>query len=136
VARVIKVDETAAVPIYLQIVQGFKREILRGVFGPDHRLPSIRELAVELKVNPNTVAKAYQEMEAQGMIYFKRGQGAFVAPGTEEERMKEAKSEIARLFGEILTIARSMNLSDAQLQSLLADLLRREGRAAAASKEA
>ncbi|NLI78915.1 MAG: GntR family transcriptional regulator [Candidatus Riflebacteria bacterium] len=132
----IKVDETAPVPIYVQIVQGFKREILRGVFGPDHRLPSIRDLAVELKVNPNTIAKAYQEMETQGIIYFKRGQGAFVAPGTEEERMKEARTEIKRLFGEILAIARSLNLTDEQLQSLLNDLLAGRTHGPKARKEA
>ncbi len=132
----IKVDETAPVPIYVQIVQGFKREILRGVFGPDHRLPSIRDLAVELKVNPNTIAKAYQEMETQGIIYFKRGQGAFVAPGTEEERMKEARTEIKRLFGEILAIARSLNLTDEQLQSLLNDLLAGRAHGSKARKEA
>lgn len=119
----IKVDESAPVPIYAQIIQGIKREILQGIFGPDHRLPSIRDLAIALKVNPNTIAKAYQEMEAQGVIYFKRGQGAFVAPRTEEERMKEATTEIRKLFHEIMTIASSMNLSREQLKHLLNEMI-------------
>jgi len=120
---VLKVDESAPIPIYAQIVQGIRREILQGVYGPDHRLPSIRDLATELKVNPNTIAKAYQEMETKGVIYFKRGQGAFVAPRTEEERMKEATTEIMKLFKEILTIAASMSLSNQQLQKLLSEMI-------------
>ena len=119
----IKVDESSPVPIYQQIVAGMRREVLTGIFGPDQRLPSIRDLALELKVNPNTIAKAYQEMEQMGVIYFKRGQGAFVAPRQEEERMQEARQEIGRLFSEIISIARSMNLPPQQLHSILEEIL-------------
>jgi GntR family transcriptional regulator len=115
----IKVDESSGVPIYLQVVNGMKKEILSGVYGPDDRLPSIRDLAIEQKVNPNTIAKAYQEMESLGLIYFKRGQGAFVAPRTSEERMKEAKSEMNKLIAELLEIAHSLGISHEDLLSLL-----------------
>ena len=120
----ITVNDQSGVPIYLQIVEGMKREILTGIFGPDDRLPSIRDLAVELKVNPNTIAKAYQELETLGVIYFRRGQGAFVAPRTEEDRMKEARKEIMDRLAEILEIAERMGLTREALRSLLEDGLK------------
>ena len=120
----ITVNEQSGVPIYLQIVDGMKREILTGIFGPDDRLPSIRDLAVDLKVNPNTIAKAYQELETLGVIYFRRGQGAFVAPRTEEDRMAEAKKEIMGRLAEILDIAERMGLSREALRSLLEEGLK------------
>ncbi|HEY9071712.1 MAG TPA: GntR family transcriptional regulator [Candidatus Ozemobacteraceae bacterium] len=116
--RVIRVDESSPVPIYQQIVEEVKRAVLTGVFGPDQRLPSIRELALELKVNPNTVAKAYQEMEAQRVIYFRRGQGAYISPRSEEERVQEAQREISRLFRQVLDIAHSLRLSRSRLNDL------------------
>ena len=115
----IKIEESSGVPIYLQVVSGIRREILTGIFGADHRLPSIRDLAVELKVNPNTIAKAYQELEQQGAIYFKRGQGAFVAPWNKEERMQEAVTEIEKLIREILEISKQLGISPQEIQSLL-----------------
>ncbi|MFZ2956070.1 MAG: GntR family transcriptional regulator [Candidatus Ozemobacteraceae bacterium] len=119
------VNEQSGVPIYLQIVEGMKREILTGIFGPDDRLPSIRDLALDLKVNPNTIAKSYQELETLGVIYFRRGQGAFVAPRTEEDRMSEARQEIMKRFTEILDIAERMGLSREALRSLLEEGLKK-----------
>lgn len=121
----IMVNEQSGVPIYLQIVEGMKREILTGIFGPDDRLPSIRDLALDLKVNPNTIAKSYQELETLGVIYFRRGQGAFVAPRTEEDRMSEARQEIMKRFTEILDIAERMGLSREALRSLLEEGLKK-----------
>lgn len=65
-------------PIYLQIIDEFKRAIARRDIEPGQKLPSQRELAKELKVNPNTVQKAYQEMERCGLVETLRGQGTFV----------------------------------------------------------
>jgi GntR family transcriptional regulator len=117
----IRIEESSGIPIYLQVVSGIRREILTGVFGADDRLPSIRDLAMELKVNPNTIAKAYQELEQQGSIYFKRGQGAFVAPKNKEERMQEAVAEIDKLIKEILEISRQLGISSQEVQSRLAE---------------
>jgi len=120
-----KVDECSPVPIYLQVVAEIRRGILTGVFGSDQRLPSIRDLAIELKVNPNTIAKAYQEMETLGMIYFKRGQGAYVTPKTEAERMNEAKEEIEKLFQQVLSISKSMGLSQSRVLSMFQEMISR-----------
>jgi len=127
----IRLDEQSGVPIYLQIVEGMRKEILNGVYTADERLPSVRDLAVDLKVNPNTVAKSYQEMETQGLIYFKRGQGAFVAAKSREERMKEAKREIGELLDRMVLVARGLGLGAEDVRALFERKMRElEGTAA------
>ncbi|KIC55903.1 hypothetical protein RM53_14425 [Brevundimonas nasdae] len=65
-------------PIYLQIMDEVRRMIAVDVLGPDTPLPSVRQLAADLRVNPNTVAQAYRELERDGVVYVRRGQGTFV----------------------------------------------------------
>jgi GntR family transcriptional regulator len=65
-------------PIYLQIGEEICRRIVRGDLPPGARTPSVRELAAELRVNPNTVQRAYQELERNGVLFARRGQGSFV----------------------------------------------------------
>ncbi len=67
-------------PIYAQIMDEVRRALVMGTLAPEDPLPSVRELAAELRVNQNTVAQAYRELERGGVVYMKRGQGTFVAP--------------------------------------------------------
>ena len=69
-------------PIYEQIIDAFKKRIIRGELKPNDKMPSQRDLAREMKVNPNTVQRAYREMEHQGITETQRGQGTFVAADT------------------------------------------------------
>ena len=75
-------------PLYLQIMDEVKRGLVMGTVQPHEPLPSVRQLAMELRVNPNTVQQAYRELEREGVVYVKRGQGTFVAnnSGGMEER--------------------------------------------------
>lgn len=66
-------------PIYQQIVDEVRRARVLGTVGPDDALPSVRQLATTLRVNPNTVQQAYRELERDGVVYVRRGQGTFVA---------------------------------------------------------
>ena len=66
-------------PIYEQVVDNFKRLIVSGRLETDARVPSIRELAKDLGINPNTVQKAYRQLEGEGFLYAVSGQGSFVA---------------------------------------------------------
>lgn len=66
-------------PIYEQVVERFKMLILRGVLNQDDKIPSVRNLAVELSINPNTIQRAYAELERQGYIYTVKGKGNFVS---------------------------------------------------------
>lgn len=74
---IVKFDESK--PIYLQIGDAIKKAIARGELKMGDKVPSVRELAIELKVNPNTVQHAYQELIREGIIFTKRGQGNFVS---------------------------------------------------------
>ncbi len=88
-----KIDLRSSVPIYQQIAEGIRAEIAVGVYRPGEGLPSIRNLAVRLKVNQNTVHKAYGELEAEGLISQRRGLGMFVtnrATATAKTRARRA----------------------------------------------
>ena len=74
-------NPASGVPIYLQLMEQVKHGIETGALRPGEQLPAIRPLAEELVVNPNTVAKAYREMEHAGLIELRHGAGAFVAGG-------------------------------------------------------
>jgi len=76
----ITVDYRDKRPLYEQILEQYRRQILSGAMAPDERLPSVREVSVQLGINPNTVQRAYQELEREGMIYSVRGKGNFVSP--------------------------------------------------------
>lgn len=90
-------DYKDARPIYEQIVEKFKLLILKGILQKDEQMPSVRSLAVELAINPNTIQKAYMELERQGYIYTIKGRGNFVAEN--ENLLDERREElIMRMF--------------------------------------
>lgn len=73
-------------PIYLQIIELVKKNIALGVLIPGQKLPSVREMSKELGVNPNTLQRAYGELERLGITYTKRGMGSFISEGDNEVR--------------------------------------------------
>jgi len=75
----LRVDPSGGEPVFQQIVDFVKREIATGRLKPEDRLPSVRDLAKELVINPNTIARAYQVLEAEGVTYSRRGAGTFIA---------------------------------------------------------
>jgi GntR family transcriptional regulator len=85
-------------PIYQQIVDEVRRALVVGTIRPDESLPSVRELAAQLRVNPNTVAQAYRELEREGVVYVQRGRGTFVSPdhGLDEDERRALALEVAR----------------------------------------
>lgn len=95
-------------PIYEQVVEKFQTLILKGVLEPDAQLPSVRSLAVELSINPNTIQRAYGELERQGFIYTVKGRGGFVR--YHEDLMEVRKERLKKQLSEILTEARELNI--------------------------
>jgi GntR family transcriptional regulator len=77
----LELDSGDSRPLYSQIMDEIRRSVVLGVWAADEPLPSVRQLATELRVNPNTVQQAYRELEREGVVYVQRGQGTFVAPG-------------------------------------------------------
>ena len=103
----IRPSTRSGVPIYLQLVQQVTHAIETGVLRKGDRLPGIRELAVELRVDPNTVAKAYRRLAAEGVVDLRHGAGAFVsarAADAVDGRVKGSRALVAELF-DILTAA-------------------------------
>jgi GntR family transcriptional regulator len=100
-------------PIYEQIVERYKMLILKEVLSPDEQMPSVRKLAMELSTNPNTVQRAYMELERQGFLYSVRGRGSFVRGGTDIHAQKRA--ELAERLSAILKEAVEIGIDPAQL---------------------
>ena len=86
-------------PIYLQIMEEVKKRAVRGKYAPGEQLPSVREMASRMGVNPNTMGRAYQELEREGFVHTRRGEGSFVtheATRIESERTTLAQAACAR----------------------------------------
>lgn len=113
-------------PIYEQIVDYFKEMILKGVYTTDMQLPSVRSLAVENSINPNTIQKSYTELERQNFIYSVKGRGSFVAPVERliNYRREEMWQELRKLIKDasILGISREEFLEEVKKLILEVDL--------------
>ena len=104
-AGVLTVDPRDSTPIYAQLERGIRAAIATGRFSPGHQLPTVRQMAVELQVNANTVARVYAELERSGIIETKRGVGSFVSaspaqahPPREHER--RVRTFVTRILAE------------------------------------
>ena len=93
-------------PIYEQIQTELRRLMLTGVLPPGSRLPSVRELAGQLAINPNTIQRAYAELEAEGYIYSVAGRGSFVSAGDGEHlrRIAELTGRLVPLLEELKSL--------------------------------
>jgi GntR family transcriptional regulator len=123
----------SGVPIYLQLMEQVKHGIETGALRSGEQLPGIRPLAEELVVNPNTVAKAYRELEHEGVIELRQGAGAFVSAATKPattDKLRAAQTlvadTIAALRGRGVTDEEIRRLFEAQLAGLLRTGERRE----------
>jgi GntR family transcriptional regulator len=95
----VNLDPNDGRPLYLQIMDEVRRAIVVGTLQAEDPLPSVRELATELVVNPRTVSQAYQELEREGVVYVQRGQGTFVSPAMKRgggERRRNLAREVAK----------------------------------------
>lgn len=95
-------DPASGVPFYRQIIQQIEQAILARRLEPGDRLPTIRALAIELKINPNTIAKAYGELEIRGIVITQVGSGTYVSDKRidmeDAERTKKAEAAVARFI--------------------------------------
>ncbi len=101
----LQIDQKSGVPIYLQIKNQIKYQIVSGRLAVGEQLPTVRQLAVELTINPNTVARVYLDLEREGLLSTKQGKGTFVADrgapiDHELERQTRLRETILRLLAE------------------------------------
>lgn len=113
------------IPIYTQIIDQFKARAASGSLPHGERLPSIRDLAVRLRVNPNTVMRAYQELERDGLIKSQRGLGYFVS---DEGVFDAMRRDMALKATERYTVSmRHLGMDDARILETLGDYLKERG---------
>jgi len=103
----ILIDTKSGVPFYRQIIEQVKFAIARGDLGPGDRLPTVRQLAVDLSINPNTVIRAYRELEIEGILDTHQGSGTFVG----DRPPDVGRIERQRMLDQILTemLARALS---------------------------
>lgn len=115
-------DFDARMPIYLQIMEGIKKDIISGKLKRGEKMPSVRNMAAELKVNVNTMQRVYQELEREGVITTQRGTGSFVTEN--EEIISGIKNKMAQeLLGSFLNGMRELGLDDARILAVLREYM-------------
>ena len=108
-------------PIYEQIREGFKKLIATGAIGPDEKLPSVRALATQLSINPNTIQRAYAELESEGYTYSVPGKGSFAAPRGEADQARRA--ELKEQFRALTAQMLSLGMTEEELQTLVKEVI-------------
>lgn len=118
-----KIDFHSGIPAYQQIINKVEEDIISGNLKADDPLPSIRELAKELNVNPNTVARSYNALEMKGYIYSRPGVGSFISGQNEQIIKNKALSLIRKELYESLLTAKKYKLDSASIRSLIDQLM-------------
>ena len=112
-------NPASGVPIYLQLMEQVKHSIETGALRPGEQLPSIRPLAEQLVINPNTVAKAYRELEHEGVIELRHGAGAFVSANGPAKRLTDKMRTAQTIAAEAIEKLRKRGLTDEEIRRLV-----------------
>ena len=109
-------------PIYLQLMERIQHDIISGTYRPGDKLPSVRELAMEASVNPNTMQKALAELESTGLIYSNRTSGRFVTDN--EELIHENKKNLAKDYcNDFFIKLKSLGITQAEILELISECM-------------
>jgi GntR family transcriptional regulator len=117
----------SGVPIYLQLMEQVKHAVETGALRPGEQLPGIRPLAEELVINPNTVAKAYRELEHEGVIELRHGAGAFVAASAPSKKLAGTLRAGQGVVAEAIARLRRRGITDEEIRRLFEAELRGKG---------
>ncbi len=123
--RMFELDIRSRKPIYEQLVERLKELIITEVLKTDEQLPSVRTLAQQLTINPNTIQKAYRELEIQGYIYSIKGKGSFVSPAIDSqntEKLLKVKSDLMKLLSEAMYLGVTVEELIVTIQELHASI--------------
>ena len=112
-----RLNPASGVPLYLQLIEQVKHAIETGAIRADEQLPSVRQMAEKLVINPNTVARAYRELENEGIIELKHGSGAFIRESIvpREKLMQKAQTVVRSALDQL----ESFDLSEDEIRRLL-----------------
>ena len=120
----ITIDYQDRRPIYEQIVEKYELLIVRGVLSPDEQMPSVRQMAQELGINPNTIQKAYAILEKDGFIYPVKGRGNFVSGRGEGQERK--KTQYMEKLKTLLKEGHQMRVDPAGIRALVDEIFEEE----------
>jgi GntR family transcriptional regulator len=112
------IDPKSAVPVYLQIIGQIRRQVAAGLLAPGDQLPSVRDLASQLLINPNTAARVYRDLERDGLIETRRGQGTYISPTAAALAEPERARIVSERLKETIDEARGLGLSDGAILNL------------------
>lgn len=113
-----RIDTQSGVPIYQQVEEQVRRMIAAGTLPAGERLPTVRELASMLVINPNTVARAYQDLEREGVVETRRGLGTFACEPSLRMTVNERRDAVAAILARALAEAETMNVAPDEVLSL------------------
>jgi GntR family transcriptional regulator len=113
-----RVDPRSHVPIYLQIADEIRAAVAAGLYRPGEALPSLRAMAVEAQVNPNTVQRAYDELEREGLVFSQRGRGLFVAEQGAASAQITAGDGVRRTFDEAIRASLAAGMRTKQIREI------------------
>jgi GntR family transcriptional regulator len=116
---ILRPNPSLGMPIYLQLVEQVKHAVETGAMRPGEQLPAIRSVAESLVINPNTVAKAYRELEHDGIVELRQGTGAFIAANARAHRTAATQRAAQRLVSETIERLRGNGLSDEEIRRLV-----------------
>ena len=115
------ISVTDGVPIYRQIINQVKYLVASGLLLPGEELPPIRTLALQLRVTPNTIVKAYGELENSGVVHKRRGSGTFVSEGRPQLAIRERRRIVEQRIDALLAEAHQLNFSNDDILRMLRD---------------
>lgn len=120
-----RINPSSGVPLFRQIVKEMHAAYLQGLIQPDEQVPSVREMASRLGINPTTVVKAYDCLENEGLIVRRQGQGAFVVGQARPLRPGERGELLSQLASDLAIEGRRLGVSESQLVEILRGELKR-----------
>lgn len=120
-----KIDMRSRDPIHMQLQKQIVRYVALGILAPDEQLPSVRSMAQQLGINPNTVQKAYSALEMNGVIYTVAGRGVFIS--SDDQQLDKIKELAAEKFTQSVKSAKDTGLSKTELIEIVEKLYERGG---------
>ncbi|MFW7432521.1 GntR family transcriptional regulator [Vagococcus carniphilus] len=111
----VQIDKMSGKPLFEQVILGVKQDILRGILNPGDKILSVREMAAQLMINPNTISKAYKVLEEEDVIVTVRGKGTFVKLLDTETRNDKQINKLKQQFIELVIEASYLNIQEEEL---------------------
>ena len=115
----VKIDKDSRRPFYEQLVIGIKEDILQGILEPGDQIPSVREMAKILLINPNTISKAYKVLESEQVLVTVKGKGTFVKQVESRPRDLRRIEELQQQFNELVIEAKHLQVNETEIKQWL-----------------